>query len=66
MIGSLISECQKKNMDLLKNLPEPFDIRCPHCLAYLKLTPKVKKYIMVVTSYFMDLGKLNFLTVVRF
>ena len=34
-------ECQKKNFELLKNLPEPFDIRCPHCLAYLKLMPKV-------------------------
>ena len=36
-------ECQKKNFELLRNLPEPFDIRCPHCLAYLKLMPKVNK-----------------------
>ena len=35
------AECQKQNTDFLKTLPEPFDIRCPHCLAYLKLMPKV-------------------------
>ena len=35
------AECQKRNLDFLKTLPEPFDIRCPHCLAYLKLMPKV-------------------------
>ena len=36
------SDCQKKNLEFLKSLPEPFDIRCPNCLAYLKLMPKVK------------------------
>jgi hypothetical protein len=40
------AECQKKNLDFLKTLPEPFDIRCPHCLAYLKLMPKVGCNIM--------------------
>lgn len=35
-------ECQQANSDFLKSLPEPFDIRCPKCLAYLKLMPKVR------------------------
>ncbi len=34
-------ECQQANSDFLKSLPEPFDIRCPKCLAFLKLMPKV-------------------------
>ena len=33
--------CCKRNEFFWKNLPEPFDIRCPTCLQYLKLLPKV-------------------------
>lgn len=32
--------CSIRNEHFLKNLPEPFDIRCPTCLKYLKLMPK--------------------------
>ncbi len=45
-------DCQKKNLEFLKSLPEPFDIRCPQCLAYLKLMPKVNvKYSLILTSF---------------
>ena len=33
--------CAKKNEYFIRQLPEPFDIRCPTCLKYLKLMPKV-------------------------
>ena len=33
--------CAKRNEFYLKQLPEPFDIRCPTCLRYLKLMPEV-------------------------
>ena len=33
--------CAKRNDFYLKQLPEPFDIRCPTCLRYLKLMPVV-------------------------
>ena len=34
--------CAKRNEFYLKQLPEPFDIRCPTCLRYLKLMPEVR------------------------
>ena len=33
--------CSENNKEFLKNLPEPFDVRCPTCFNYLKLLPKV-------------------------
>ena len=33
--------CAKRNEYFLKQLPEPFDVRCPTCLRYMKLMPKV-------------------------
>jgi len=39
------TECQQANNDFLKSLPEPFDIRCQKCLAYLKLMPKVSRFL---------------------
>ena len=39
--------CAKRNEFYLKQLPEPFDIRCPTCLRYLKLMPRVSN------SYFL-------------
>ena len=45
------SECQKRNLDFLKTLPEPFDVRCPQCLAYLKLMPKVRLWISLATCW---------------
>lgn len=38
--GSHRQFCSSRNSSFLKNLPEPFDIRCPNCLKYLKLMPK--------------------------
>ena len=35
--------CAKRNEHFLANLPEPFDVRCPLCLKYLKLMPKVSR-----------------------
>merc|ERR1712062_606994 len=32
--------CAKRNEYFLKQLPEPFDVRCPACLRYMKLMPK--------------------------
>ena len=34
-------ECAQNNIEFLKSLPEPFDVRCPTCFSYLKLLPKV-------------------------
>ena len=33
--------CAKRNEYFINKLPEPFDVRCPTCLKYLKLMPKV-------------------------
>jgi hypothetical protein len=38
--GSHRQLCAIKNSQFLKNLSEPFDIRCPSCLCYLKLMPQ--------------------------
>ena len=37
--------CAKKNEYFIRQLPEPFDIRCPTCLKYLKLMPKVSFFL---------------------
>ena len=41
--------CAKRNEYFLKQLPEPFDVRCPACLRYMKLMPKVsyKKFVKI-------------------
>ena len=64
--------CAKRNEFYLKQLPEPFDIRCPTCLRYLKLMPEVsskwgkmsaKCIIFVNHFYFRTLAKiLNVMT----
>ena len=44
--------CAKRNEYFLKQLPEPFDVRCPACLRYMKLMPKVsfKKFVKIQQS----------------
>ena len=39
--GSHRAFCYAQNVDFLKSLPEPFDVRCPKCTGKLKLMPKV-------------------------
>ena len=43
--------CAKRNEYYLRQLPEPFDIRCPTCLRYLKLMPEVSvsNYLQLAT-----------------
>jgi hypothetical protein len=46
--GEHRGECAKRNEQFLKQLPEPFDIRCPTCLTYLKLMPKVSFKTLII------------------
>ncbi|TRY80466.1 hypothetical protein TCAL_10488 [Tigriopus californicus] len=38
--GSHREICSRRHQEFLSSLPTPFDVRCPTCLAYLKLLPK--------------------------
>ena len=38
--------CSRAHRQLLSRLPSPFDVRCPKCMAYLKLMPKVNEVLL--------------------
>ena len=52
--------CSKKNEHFIRQLPAPFDIRCPTCLKYLNLMPKVCKiYVFCILGHIIMVIKLD-------